>query len=177
MSLQPTGFLMAASRPMPACPLTWISNLRTAPVSFRSTRSHYHSGTRYVLGDQLAAMVTATAAEATRATAAEQKVAADLVTESSRAVAAEAKVAADLATEVQRANAAEGTIIAAVTAESTERKNADTVAATALALEISQRTAADASISQDLATAVQDLAQEDSNLSTRIDGQEATPAT
>ena len=59
--------------------------------------AHYHSGTRYVLGDQLAAMVTATSAEASRATAAEQKVAADLATESSRAVAAEAKVSADLA--------------------------------------------------------------------------------
>ena len=134
--------------------------------------AHYHSGTRYVLGDQLAAMVTATAAEATRATAAEQKISSDLSAEAKRATDAEAKVAADLATEVQRANAAEGTIIAAITSESTERKNADTVAATALSLEISQRTAADASISQDLATAVQDLAQEDSNLSTRIDGQE-----
>ena len=52
--------------------------------------AHYHSGTRYILGDQLAAMVTATSNEVGRATAAEQKVAADLATESSRAGAAEA---------------------------------------------------------------------------------------
>ena len=135
--------------------------------------AHYHSGTRYVLGDQLAAMVTATAAEATRATAAESKIASDLSTEAKRASDAEAKVAADLATEVQRAGTAEGVIMAAVATEATERKNADTTAATALALERTQREAADVSITQ----AVQDLTQEDSNLAGMIDEQELSPAT
>ena len=83
--------------------------------------AHYHLGSRYVLGDQLAGMVTATAAEATRAAAAEQKLSSDLSAEATRAVAAETKVEADLVAEVQRAGTAEGTKIAAVAAESTER--------------------------------------------------------
>ena len=54
--------------------------------------AHYHLGSRYVLGDQLAAMVTATAAEATRAQAAESKIAGDLSAESKRASDAETAV-------------------------------------------------------------------------------------
>ena len=55
--------------------------------------AHYHLGSRYVLGDQLDGMVTATAAEATRAAATEQKLSSDLSAEAKRATDAEAKAA------------------------------------------------------------------------------------
>ena len=105
--------------------------------------AHYHLGSRYVLGDQLSGMVTATAAEATRAQAAESKIASDLSAEAKRASDAEAKVSSDLTAEVARAGVAEGLIMTAVAEEAIARQNATTAATTALALERAARESAD----------------------------------
>ena len=72
---------------------------------------HYHNGIRAVLGEQLAGLVTATAAESSRAQAAESKIASDLSSEAKWASDEEAVITQSVTAKVTRASTAEGLAI------------------------------------------------------------------
>ena len=131
--------------------------------------AHYHNGFRFVLGEQLAGMAADTAAETSRAGAAEQKISGDLAVESKRAFDAEGALSQSLAAEVARANTAEGVIMTAVADEVVARQSAFTSVSTSLALEAAARSAADDSTSSRITSEVSRLDGADAALNARAD--------
>ena len=117
-------------------------------------------------------MVAATASEATRALAAESKIASDLSAEAARAIAAEAVITQSVTAEVSRAGVIEDEIMAAVAQEAVERKNAITSVESKLNIEKSAREADDTATNDRSSDEVARLDTANANLSSMIDEQE-----
>lgn len=117
----------------------------------------------------LTAAIAATAAEATRATAAEATLTANLATEVTARQAGDAQLTSDLAAEVTRATAAEATLTSDLAAEVTRATSAESTLTANLATETTARIAGDAALQTAIdAEAAARLAADQAETSARI---------
>ena len=115
-------------------------------------------------------------AEITRATAAENTIAADLATETTNRTSADAILTTNLTAEVTRATTAENTITADLATEITNRTSVDATLTSNLAAEVTRATAAENTIAADLVTETTNRIAADATLTTNL-ATEVTRAT
>ena len=125
----------------------------------------------------LTAAQAATAAEASRATAAEATLTSALSAEVTRATGAEGTLTTNLAAEVTRATGAEGTLTTNLATETAARIAGDATLTTALSDEVARATSSEGVLTTDLAAEVTRATDAEAALQAAIDAEAAIRAT